>query len=86
MKDKIKIPVATKDIEGPEGKLKYYDSNNPLTHAITPKITPINIDLLNEFTNSFALAAGIINILRTRIIPTVWSEPIMAKDSIIRNK
>ena len=44
------------------------------------------IELINVFVTSFAAAAGIINILKTKIIPTVWRDPTIATDKITRNK
>ncbi len=82
----MNIPVATNDIDGPEGKLKKYERYNPLKEATIPNKTLNFIEFVNVFVTNFADAAGIISMLRTKIMPTVWSEPIIASESIIRNK
>ena len=43
----------------------------PATDEIIPKATLTLIESMNVFVISFAYAAGIINILKTKIIPTV---------------
>ena len=78
--------MATKDIEGPEGKFKKYDRYKPTTDEKTPKRILIRIELTNVFVTNFAAAAGIINILKTKIIPTVCNDPTIAMDNKIRNK
>ena len=46
----------------------------------------MRIELTNVFVTNFAAAAGIINILKTKIIPTVCNDPTIAMDNKIRNK
>ena len=53
---------------------------------MTPKTILTLIELTNVFVTSFAAAAGIINILKTKIIPTVWRDATIATDKTIRNK
>ena len=66
-----KIVVATKDIVGPEGKLKKYDKYKPVTEDKIPNRTLIKIEEIKVFATCFDAAAGINNILKTKIIPTV---------------
>ena len=65
------MPVATNDIVGPDGKLKKYDKYNPVTDEVTPKNILTNIEVTNVLVISFDAAAGISNMLSTKIIPTV---------------
>ncbi len=74
------------DIEGPEGKFQKYDKYKPTTDEKIPKSILIRIELTNVFVINFAAAAGIINILKTKIIPTVCNEPTIAIDNKIKNK
>ena len=50
------------------------------------KVYLCGIELTNVFVTNFAAAAGIINILKTKIIPTVCNDPTIAMDNKIRNK
>ena len=71
---------------GPDGKLKKKDKYKPVTDEVIPKNILTNIDATNVLVTSFDDAAGISNILSTKIIPTVWSEATIDTDKIIRNK
>ena len=46
----------------------------------------IRIEATKVLVTNFDAAAGIINILKTKIIPTVCSDPTIAIDNKIKNK
>ena len=58
----------------------------PATDEIIPKAMLTLIESMNVFVINFADAAGIINILKTKIIPTVWRALTTAKDKVIKNR
>ena len=80
------INEANNDIDGPVGRSRWYEKSNPVTEEIIPKKILTFIDSVNVLVISFAEAAGIISMLKTRIIPTVWSELTTLKDKTIKNK
>ena len=84
--DNRKTVEATNDIEGPVGKSRWYETIKPVTDEIMPKAMLTLIESMKVSVISFADAAGIINILRTNIIPTVWRALTTAKDKVIKNK
>ena len=84
--DNRKTVEATNDIEGPVGKSRWYETIKPVTDEIIPKAMLTLIESMKVSVISFADAAGIINILRTNIIPTVWRALTTAKDKVIKNK
>ena len=84
--DNRKTVEATNDIEGPVGKSRWYEMTKPATDEIIPKAMLTLIESMNVFVINFADAAGIINILKTKIIPTVWRALTTAKDNVIKNR
>ena len=85
-KAKTNIVVATKDIEGPEGRFRKEERYKPVIEDIVPKRTLTPIDTVNVSVTSFAAAAGIISILKTKIIPTVCKDPTIAIDNRIKKR
>ena len=57
-----------------------------MTDEVTPKNILTNIEVTNVFVISFDAAAGISNMLSTKIIPTVWREATIDTLKITRNK
>ena len=57
-----------------------------MTEENIPKTMLILIDATKVLVINLDAAAGIINILKTKIIPTVWSEPTIAIDNKINKQ
>ena len=57
-----------------------------MTDEVTPKNILTNIEVTNVLVISFDAAAGISNMLSTKIIPTVCREATIDTDKITRNK
>ena len=63
--------AATITIAGPDAQFIVYDRYNPMKEATAPKLDDINSICPKRFVQRKAVAAGVINIATTRIIPTV---------------
>ena len=63
--------AATKTIAGPDAQFIVYDKYKPMNEATAPKHDDKNSMFTKRFVHRKAVAAGVINMATTRIIPTV---------------